>query len=124
MCFTIKRVLKANRNIVCYKVLIKENGTLQSPYFFKTWELGEEQTEKLTVNKNKADEIKTVTGFYTYTNKKEAINTLRFFRRKTRGNFRVFKCIIPKSSVYYVSFCDEFCSDKLIIKRQLIFNLI
>lgn len=132
MCFIIGGKKKADKEIVCYKILIEDKeGILRSPYYLKIWKLKEEQTEKLTEEKVKISEKqiekRTSTGFYTFVSRKIARTTaLYVFKSKTKGNFKIFKCIIPKGSKYYVGsfYKDEFCSEKLIIKRKLIFNLI
>lgn len=131
MCFTIGETKKADRNIVCYKVLIEDKeGILRSPYYLNAWKLKEEQVEKLTQEKINIGSYKfenrTMTGFYTFVNKDWARIALRSFRDKTKDNFKIFRCIIPKGSKYHIKAYsrDEFCSEKLIIKRQLIFNLI
>lgn len=131
MCFIIGNKKKADKDIVCYKILIEDKeGILRSPYYLKIWKLKEEQTEKLTEEKinigNCKFENRTITGFYTFVNKKWARIILRLFRDKTKYNFKIFRCIIPRGSKYHIKAYsrDEFCSEKLIIKRQLIFNLI
>lgn len=132
MCFTIRRKETAEKDIVCYKVLIEEDdGTLRSPYYcLKTWKLREEQEEKLTQEKvqlkGKEYELKTATGLYTFNNKRSARLALDIMKEKTKINFRLFRCIIPKGSKYYIGsyYRNEYCSEKLIIKRKLIFNLI
>jgi len=131
MCFIIGNKKKADKDIVCYKILIEDKeGILRSPYYLKIWKLKEEQTEKLTKEKinigNCKFENRTITGFYTFVNKKWARIILRLFRDKTKYNFKIFRCIIPRGSKYHIKAYsrDEFCSEKLIIKRQLIFNLI
>lgn len=131
MCFVISRRETADKDIICYKILIEDNdGVLRSPYYLKIWELGEEQTEKLTQEKvqlkGKEYELKTATGLYTFDNKRSARIALDIMKERTKVNFRLFKCIIPKGSKYYIGshYRNEYCSEKLIIKRKLIFNLI
>jgi len=133
MCFIIESDRIADKEVVCFKVLmIEEDGTLRSPYFHKKWELGKEEIQKLnngevTHHGRKGGESViekyTIDGLYTCVNKKSAKRLLGFIKSKTKIKLRIFKCIIPKGSKYFVGL-DELCSEKLIIKRQLIFNLI
>ena len=132
MCFIIESDHIADKEVVCFKVLMVEDGTLRSPYFHKKWELRKEEVQKLNNGEithcgrkggESVIEKYTIDGLYACVNKKSAKRLLRFIKSKTRIKLKIFKCIIPKGSKYFVGL-DELCSEKLIIKRQLIFNLI
>jgi hypothetical protein len=134
MCFLIREDYTAEEDMVCFKVLkIEEDGTIRSPYFHKKWELGREEVQKLNSGKvthhgssgESVIERYTIDGLYTCVDKKSAKLLLRVIKSRTNVKLRIFKCVIPKGSKYFIGLDElELCSEKLIIKRQLIFNLI
>lgn len=120
MCFIISAIDKINRKVVCYKILrVSKDSTIQSPYYMTSWVLNKERKTKLT----KTNYIYSTNGFYTYKNMLTALRELSVFESKTKAKFKIFRCIIPKDTKCYFG-QGQICSERLIVKRKLIFNLI
>lgn len=122
MCLSLEKgrttLKKADEDIVCYKVLVKNNekGFIKSPYMWKPYKLGELKKDKTPVKKESVNTTNTLSTtektvesgvFHTFQffedAKKFAINSIiesywGFFD----GNLSiVVKCIIPKGTRYY-----------------------
>lgn len=129
MCFIISAIDKTKRKIVCFKILrISKDGIIQSPYYMTFWVLNKEQKTKLVKRPSKNntkynDVYYSSNGFYTYENISIALRELRKFERRTKAKFKIFRCIIPKDTKCYFG-QGQICSERLIIKRKSIFNLI
>lgn len=126
MCFIISAIDKPKRKIVCYKILrVSKDGTIQSPYYMTSWVLNKEQKTKLVKRSSKSNKYDyySSNGLYTYENISIALRELRKFEGKTKAKFRIFRCIIPKDTKCYFG-QGQICSERLIVKRKLIFNLI
>ena len=105
--------LIAKKDIVVYKCLIKQATTLVSPYIGFIYKLRTlyEASLGVTIYNNTTVIAE---GFHAYSDKKHALR---------KWNNEVYKCIVPKGSKYYLSTkYGEIVSDKLIIKRKLLFN--
>lgn len=105
--------LIAKEDIVVYKCLFKQETTLLSPYMefeYKLRTLYEVSLGVIICN----DTTVVREGFHAYYTKKHALH---------KWTNEVYKCIVPKGSKYYLSKkFGEIVSDKLIIKRKLLFN--
>lgn len=125
MCFKISEEGKTKKRKICYKILqVNKDGTINSPYYMKSWKINKEQKVKLIKRPSRdTNYVYSANGLYTYENRLTAIRELRVFGKKTKPKFYLFKCIISKDSKYF-SGQGQICSEKLIIKRKLIFNLI
>jgi len=115
MCLSLEKgrttLKKADEDIVCYKVLVKNNekGVIKSPYMCKPYKLGELKKDKLPVKKELFRTKTTIESgvFHTFKffedAKKSVINAIicncfGFFE----GNYPiVVKCFIPKGCMYY-----------------------
>lgn len=105
--------LIAKKDIVVYKCLIKQATTLVSPYIGFVYKLRTLYEASLGVTIHN-DITVIAEGFHAYYDKKKSLH---------KWNNEVYKCIVPKGSKYYLSKKDgEIVSDKLIIKRKLLFN--
>ena len=148
MCLQSKWIFprKATKDIVCYKILIKnENGYLKTPY--QHFPIG--TIEKLPISieggkrKSIKCNIKNMKYFYKYTNNivysimtelkcKEAGYIHAFtnlhhakwfikFGKPFHGNYITVKCIIPKGTSYHIAFDGiEICARKMIILENII----
>ena len=125
MCFLVNKIEKIKRRIVCYKILrVHKDGTINSPYYMTSWKINDEQKTKLTKRKGKyISYAYSSNGFYTYESILTALKGLSVFEGKTKAKFKIFRCIIPKDTKCYFG-QGQICSERLIVKRKLIFNLI
>lgn len=125
MCFLINKTERTKRRIVCYKILrVYKDGTIHSPYYITSWKINKEQKTKLTKRESKnTNYVYSTNGFYTYKSMLTALKALSVFESKTKAKFKIFRCIIPKDTKCYFG-QGQICSEKLIVKRKLIFNLI
>jgi hypothetical protein len=89
-----------------------------------SWVLNKEQKTKLVKRSSKnTNYIYSTNGFYTYKSMLTALKALSVFESKTKAKFKIFRCIIPKDTKCYFG-QGQICSERLIVKRKLIFNLI
>jgi hypothetical protein len=105
----------AQKDIIVYKALFKSGKRILSPFrefpyiLKKLYQTDFGITFSLTYNAPKLIHE----GFHGYRNRKYAISRW----------IKVYKCIIPKGSQYYISSDQkEIVSDQIIIKRKLWFN--
>lgn len=130
MCFAVesKKTVKAKKRIVCYKILvIGDDGSLNSPYYQKEWKINKEEEEsKLNIEIQNNSKI-TTNGLYSFWKKRAARIFLKELRFWSSKKYKIFKCVIPKGAEFYTmsSWCKnpQICSNRLIVKRRLIFNL-
>ena len=105
--------LIAEKDIVVYKCLIKQATTLVSPYIGFIYKLRTLYEASLGVSVHGTITV-VEEGLHAYYDKKRALD---------KWSNEVYKCIVPKGSKYYLSKkYGEIVSDKLIIKRKLLFN--
>lgn len=107
----------ATKDIVVYKVLRTYSEHIESPYRGFVYNLKELYETKLTKCKSLGGlEYSIFEGFHAFVSKK--INW--YFRTHEK----LYKCIIPKGSTYYISSNNkEIVANKIIIKRKLWFNM-
>lgn len=106
----------AKKDIVVYKALNKTGKQIFSPFQQFSYILKKlYQTDfGITFGQTFVDKKLINEGFHGYINRKYAI-----FRWPN-----VYKCIIPKGSLYYISSdLQEIVSNQLIVKRKLWFNI-
>lgn len=104
----------AEKDITVYKALFKSGKRIISPFINfpytlnKLYQTNFKISPKAPLLPKYIDE-----GFHEYRNKKYA----------TDRWLEVYKCIIPKGSLYYISSDqEEIVSNQIIIKRKLWFN--
>lgn len=139
MCFctTVKSSpLVAHRNMVCYKVLDENmrswiqgfKYTINTVYKTKLGTLVEnfgkiyftslgDVVGDIICNKNV---YCIYGGFHSYTRNTKTVSRA-YFSRSSR-NPRIYKCIIPKGSLYYKNQWGEYVSDQIIIKEKVNFK--
>lgn len=127
MCLYSKTVKpkKADKDIICYKVLIKDRqtGTLRAPVASYTYELNKVHTAE----RAKRIDIKEITSGYFHTF--NAIYEADKFCRATskwvdsRQTSVIFRCKIPEGTYYYegVDNCYRFgyASKKLVLLEEV-----
>ena len=148
MCLQSKWIFprKATKDIVCYKVLIKnENEYLKTPY--QHFPIGTIEELPITVEGGKRKSIKcnikNMKYYYKYSNNivysimaelkcKEAGYIHAFtnlhdaewvpkFSKPSYGNYTIVECIIPKGTSYHIAFDGmEICARKMIILENII----
>ena len=114
----------AYNDIIVYKVLIEDEGILQSPYFQSfVWELNtiyesDLNYPELCITPFRFN-YKIHEGFHScdqgYTLSKYYLVIMN-----TNPSAEIYECIIPKGSCYYKNSRGEYVSDKLIIKKKII----
>ena len=112
-----KKPKTATKNIVVYKVLRTYSEYIESPYRGLIYNLKELYETKLT-------KCKALGGFGE--NIFEVSHA--FVSKKPHCDFEIheklYKCIIPKGSIYYISSDNkQIVANKIIIKRKLWFNI-
>ena len=128
MCLTTSKPIatKINEDIRSYKLLIKRNGELISPFQCFKYELGKEYVSEL-------DQYTTSVEYGFHTNKYFGMNpadikTLKKYTFEENDELVIASCIIPKNSNVifgdWKEFINEeqytgFASDKLIIDKIL-----
>ena len=116
-----KNPYTANKDIVVYKILLKSFfGEIVSPYLGFVYKLRTLYSTSLSVRQslysNKLYLIDE--GLHAYTSIDKAEKEITYFSRAN-----IYRCIIPKGSLYYVNEKDnEIVSNQLIVKRKLWFN--
>lgn len=118
-----KKPKTATKDIVVYKILSVYSTHLASPYMNFVYDLDMLYETKFTKTKGCSGRGYYIyAGFHAYTSKKIASNTDLDCSFSTYE--RIYKCVIPKGSTYYISSDDkEIVADKIIIKRKLWFNM-
>lgn len=114
-----KKPKKAEEDITVYKIL---DETHVSPIRGFVYNLGVKyNTDMRTHESLFAFGFYVEDGFHAFTSKRALLKSSLMKNPLKLGV--AFKCIIPKGSSYYISFCKkEIVSDSIIIKRRLLFN--
>ena len=110
-----KKPKKAKRDIIVYKIL---DRYCKSPYRGFAYNLGVKyDTDMKSFKGMFTSGIYIDVGFHAFTSKRALL-------KSSLKSGVAFKCIIPKGSSYYISYCKkEIVSDSIIIKRRLLFNI-
>lgn len=118
-----KKPKTAAENIVVYKILSVYSTHLASPYMNFVYDLHRLYETKFTKSKGCSGRGYYIyEGFHAYVSKKIASDADIDCSFSTCE--RVYKCIIPKGSTYYISSDNkEIVADKIVIKRKLWFNI-
>ena len=113
----------ATEDIVVYKILSVYSTHLASPYMNFVYDLDRLYETKFTKSKGcSGTGYYIYAGFHAYVSKKSASASDLDCSFSTYE--RVYKCIIPKGSTYYISSDkSEIVANKIIIKRKLWFNI-
>lgn len=111
--------LVADKDIVCFKILIPVDGKFITPYrdfIFSTNVVVKDEAEEHVV------EIFGMTVvssgfFHTFTTKERVLEEIKTLQGELpKGTkLKVFKAVIPKGSAYYVGQRSDMCSKALII---------
>ena len=114
-----KAPLVADKDIVCYKILIPVDGKRITPYrdfIFSTNVVVQDQAEEHIGEIFGVTEI-TSGFFHTFTTKERVLEEIKTLQHKLpKGTkLKVFKAVIPKGSAYYVGQRSDMCSKALII---------
>lgn len=109
----------ADKDIVCYKILIPVDGKFITPYrdfIFSTNVVVKDEAEEHIGEIFGMTEVSS--GFFhTFTTKERVLEEIKTLQGKLpKGTkLKVFKAIIPKGSAYYVGQRSDMCSKALII---------
>lgn len=121
MCLYAKQrtPLIADKNILCYKILISIGDKLITPYrdfIFNINVLVKDEAEEHISEIFGMHEI-TSGFFHTLSTKESVLKEIKSLQRRLpKGTkLKVFKAIIPKGSAYYVGQRSDMCSKALII---------
>lgn len=114
-----KAPLVADKDIVCYKILIPVDSKLITSYrdfIFSTNVVVQDQAEEHIGEIFGVTEI-TSGFFHTFTTKERVLEEIKTLQHKLpKGTkLKVFKAVIPKGSAYYVGQRSDMCSKALII---------
>lgn len=121
MClFSNQKVpLIADKDIICYKILIPIGDKFITPYrdfIFSTNTIIEDRAEEHISEIFGVTEV-TSGFFHTLSTKERVIEEVKTLQRKLPKGTRlkVFKAIIPKGTTYYVGQRSDMCSKSLIV---------
>lgn len=114
----------ATEDIIVYKILSVYSTHLASPYINFVYDLDRLYETKFTKSKSYIGKGYYIyAGFHAYVSKKSASASDLDCNFSTYE--RIYKCIIPKGSTYYISSDkSEIVANKIIIKRKLWFNIL
>lgn len=108
MCLTLNgdsEIKIADKDIVCYKVLIKRDNSVVSPYWAFEYKIGEtykiEKPLKITKRINyirRCNVFEVYKGFHSFEQFQSAKAFLLDPQRQFRSGYCVYKCIIPKGT--------------------------
>lgn len=121
MCLYSNQIapLVADKDIVCFKILIPVDGKFITPYRDFTF------STNVVVKDKEEEHVGEIFGmtevssgfFHTFTTKERVLEEIKTLQRKLpKGTkLKVFKTVIPKGSAYYVGQRSDMCSKALII---------
>ena len=108
MCLKLNsnsKIVVADKDIVCYKVLIKRDNSVVSPYWAFEYKIGETyKIEKPLEIKKRINYIRCCNvfevykGFHSFEQFQSAKAFLLDTQRQFRSGYCVYKCIIPKGT--------------------------
>lgn len=128
---TVKPMI-AEEDIHCYKFLWLVYGDLRAPYrSFKVYRLGEMNSRShVTVSLDGTVEY----GFHTFARAEDAFDIVdminrnraaekkqHWYHEKTQGEYRVYDCVIPKGSEYFVGEFNDvisYTSNQLVVQGE------
>lgn len=132
MCLTITEnsiAQKAETDIICYKVALKQNNRLCSYFRNSTINIGELYKSDLYKDKFFTDIIEI--GLHSIIRLEDAVK----FIKRSKNKIVILKCVIPKDSLFYEGIfsyhfgyldssgsCKSYASDKLIYVQEMINN--
>lgn len=111
--------LVADKDIVCFKILVSINGKFITPYrdfIFSTNVIVKDEAEEHVGEIFEMTEVSS--GFFhSFITKERVLEEIKTPQRKLpKGTkLKVFKAIIPRGSAYYVGQRSDMCSKALII---------
>jgi len=127
MCLTVKKrscIQTAKKDIIAYKVLLSNgHNEIISPYENFKYKLS--KLYRLNDSLSKECDNSIEKGYHSFVTNKGVKKELKFWYTLSCTddfNAKVFKCIIPKGSKYYVGTYDDnksYCSDQIIILEEL-----
>lgn len=107
MCLEVKKpeIIVAQEDIICYKVLIKRDNSVVSPYWAFEYKIGETyKIEKPLEIKKRinyvrcCNEFEVRQGFHSFEQFQTAKAFLLYIQRPFRSGYCAYKCIIPKGT--------------------------
>lgn len=108
----------AKKDIICYKIYLKKEGYLSSPYFGHIPSV--QNFTELESNPTSFDcKYFIYKGFHSFKHLKDAKRDTQFYPFLYTNNI-IYKCIIPKGSKYYRGLFAgsvSYCSESLILKE-------
>lgn len=110
-----QNVKTAKEDIHCYKVLRIKNTHLISPYQKYRYYLNKLVTVDKMIHNNFGNVYE---GLHAYTTKLKALNCIIWMARVLgwgHDNYKVYNCIIPKGSKYYLGNNGDIVSNQMII---------
>lgn len=116
MCLIVNKVIPfiAKKDIICYKIYVKKEGYLSSPYFGHTPSV--RNFTELEPNPISSDHKYIINkGFHSFKHLKDAKRDTQFYPFLYTNNI-IYKCIIPKGSKYYRGFFSgsiAYCSESI-----------
>ena len=123
MCFNINlaypEAKTAEIDIICYKVLEKDDDTLVSPYekelYFKKGNTVIKEVKDFGIKDNKIFE-----GLHSFSSLTSALKSIEIIKEEFYiGDFSIHKAIIPKRTKYYYNpLTEEYVSLKLKVWRK------
>lgn len=120
----------AERDIVCFKILFEDfKAPVFNNYCYKKGQLNvlEENikyaTEAFRWNSSGVMVRAVTTGFHSCISRRAAWKTKKDYISRFQKHI-ICKCIIPKGAQYIKGEFGQIVSNKLIVKRKLLFNLL
>ena len=123
MCFNINsdypEAQTAETDIICYKVLERDDDTLVSPYekelYFKKRNTVIKEVKDFGIEDNKIFE-----GLHSFSSLTSALKSIEIIKEEFYiGDFSIHKAIIPKRTKYYYNpLTEEYVSLKLKVWRK------
>ena len=123
MCLVIvSKKLIADKDIVCYKFLrsdIEDRNHFYPPYFSFCYKRNKlYKTNIITGKERFSDRTFAYNGFHSLVCKLDRY----LFDSYLPDYYKLYKCIIPKGSEYYLGRDEDIVSNQIIVKRRLFFN--
>ena len=129
MCFTINKnnpkALTSDHDVLCFKILLSDNGSIESPTQTHTYSIGELQNIVKLIPKNNpiSSELPTIEcGYHSFISI-ERLKTSWLYGYLLITLHNVYsivigECVIPKGYQYYINQeTGEFVSESIILKK-------